>query len=963
MANSDADLIRRTLDGDASAFGFLVDKYKGAVHALTYRKIGNFHTAEDITQDTFLKAYQKLHTLKDWRHFPGWLYRIASRLCLMWYRQHRLPTQSLDTVEKRYMDTLAWAKHTDQRTRQAVRDALETLPESQRTVLTLHYFGGMTCEEIARFIGTSRGAVLDRLYRARLQLKKEMIPMMENTLGVFQLPPTFTQQIMNRIDRITPTTAPQSKPIVPWIAVTATLIVALFIGLGQQSMTRFQQPYSLDAPEPANRVELIDAQMIHLQETKPALINRAGHFYPGDGKKGARSDGTSFSAVANADAGSERHDAEWTQTNGPYGGSINSLFRASDGSLYATTDMHVFRSRNDGDSWIRVYNGLDVYPNGSMPLFPSTITEANGVLYLSTITGFCYSNNQGESWQPVDYHYRDADLAITGFSVIDARIYIGRVKDGVAYSDDYGDSWTPIRDGLPTEPPDRLMTVGTTLFAKAGDDLFRLKAGETSWTKIVNIPELRFLIAEAGTLIIGSETDLHRSTNEGETWMLITPALDNQSLGTITFNKATLPWEPMTPELRKNQSPKIEKVAAFGDTICVLLNDSRQIPEDIKLLRSTDNGRSWNLTEASELSNYDIISPDYMVALSEREVCIGNSAGVFRWTDGESSWNRINEGLIGSMVQSLVFFKNALYASTHNRNGIFKSVDGGNQWVPIHRGLPTADVGALAISGGTLYLGVNEMNFMDTQDPSTAGIYRLAADRNSWIPVQTEMRTAYTDSDWHKGYHQMYSVDTLAISGDTFYTIAQMGNGSRLFRWRRGERYWTDISPHPEDWIYMGSNELTGLAVVGKTIYIVVNLDLMRSRNRGDTWSKIDIPASPSSRYTPQVRGAVVLEKTVFISTPESGVLRSADHGKTWESGNEGLPQAYSWELHAVGNALYVTEWEEGIFRLKDGRDSWEFVKPFLSDYPDVVGALTVARGTLYAGIGASGVYRITLDD
>ena len=114
-------LIRRTLDGDETAFAFLVDKYKGAVHALAYRKIGNFHTAEDISQDTFLKAYQKLHTLKDWRRFPGWLYRIASRLCLMWYRQHRLPTQSLDTVEKRYMDTLAWAKHTDQRTRQAVR--------------------------------------------------------------------------------------------------------------------------------------------------------------------------------------------------------------------------------------------------------------------------------------------------------------------------------------------------------------------------------------------------------------------------------------------------------------------------------------------------------------------------------------------------------------------------------------------------------------------------------------------------------------------------------------------------------------------------------------------------------------------------------------------------------------------------------------------------------------------------
>ena len=853
------------------------------------------------------------------------------------------------------MDTLAWAKHTDQRTRQAVRDALETLPESQRTVLTLHYFGGMTCEEIARFIGTSRGAVLDRLYRARLQLKKEMIPMMENTLGVFQLPPTFTQQMMNRIDRISPTTAPQSKPIVPWIAVTATLVVALFIGLGQRSMMRFQQPYSLDAPEPANRVELIDMPAILLPEMKPALVNRPGHLNPQDDKKGDRRNGISFAAVANAESGKGRNDTDWTQTNGPYGGSTNTLFRASDGSLYATTDMHVFRSRNDGDSWVRVYNGLDVYPNSSMPLFPSTITEANGVLYLSTITGICYSNNQGELWQPVDYPYRDADLAIRGFSVIGARIYIGRVKDGVAYSDDYGDSWTPIRDGLPTEPPSRLMTVGTTLFAKVDADLYRLKAGKTSWAKITSISELRFLIVEDGTLIIGSETDLHRSTDEGETWMLITPALDNQSIGRITFNKATLSWERMTPELRNNQSPKIENVAAFGNTIYVLLNDG-------KLLRSTDNGRSWNLTEASGLSNY-YISADSMVALSEHVVCIGNSTGVFRWTDGESSWNRINEGLIGSMVRSLVFFKNALYASTHNRNGIFKSVDGGNRWLPIHGGLPSTNVGALAISGGALYLGVNEMNFMDTQDSSTAGIYHLAADRNSWIPVQTEMRTAYIDNDQHKEYHQMHSVDTLAICGNTFYTIAQMGSGSRLFRWRRGERYWMDISPYPEDWIYMGSNELTGLAVVGKTIYIVANLELTHSRNRGDTWSKIDIPASPSSRYTRQVKAAVVLGKTVYISTLESGVFQSADRGKTWESANEGLSQAYSWELHAVGNTLYATDADEGIFRRKDGGDSWEFVKPFFSDYPAGVGALTVAGGTLYAGIEESGVYRIALDD
>ena len=263
MAHSDSELIKRTLDGDETAFGFLVDNYKGAVHALAYRKIGDFHTAEEITQDTFLKAYHKLSTLKDWRHFPGWLYTIASRFCLMWHRKHKLPMQSIDAIETGYVDALAQAKYVDERTRQTVHSALDELPESQRTVLTLHYLGGMTCSEIARFMGTSRGAILDRLYRARLQLKKELIPMMRQILGTFQLPPAFTTQTMNRIDQLRPTSTPPSKPLMPWLAAMATLMIALFIGLGQQLMTRSQRPYSLDAPETSVQVELIDAPTIY----------------------------------------------------------------------------------------------------------------------------------------------------------------------------------------------------------------------------------------------------------------------------------------------------------------------------------------------------------------------------------------------------------------------------------------------------------------------------------------------------------------------------------------------------------------------------------------------------------------------------------------------------------------------------------------------------------------------------
>ena len=64
MKNSDAQLIHRVLNGDDTAFSELIKKYQKQVHALAWRKIGDFHIAEEITQDTFLRAYQKLRTLR-----------------------------------------------------------------------------------------------------------------------------------------------------------------------------------------------------------------------------------------------------------------------------------------------------------------------------------------------------------------------------------------------------------------------------------------------------------------------------------------------------------------------------------------------------------------------------------------------------------------------------------------------------------------------------------------------------------------------------------------------------------------------------------------------------------------------------------------------------------------------------------------------------------------------------------
>ncbi len=175
MKNNDAELIYSILAGDDTAFASLVEKYQKQVHALAWRKIGDFHIAEEITQDTFLKVYQKLATLKNPNQFSGWLYVIATRQCLAWLRKKHLETESLEDIDTEIIEEPTYsqyvateqAKVTVDEQREVVKKLLSKLKESERTVMVLHYFGNMTCEEISRFLGVSSSAIKSRLSRAR----------------------------------------------------------------------------------------------------------------------------------------------------------------------------------------------------------------------------------------------------------------------------------------------------------------------------------------------------------------------------------------------------------------------------------------------------------------------------------------------------------------------------------------------------------------------------------------------------------------------------------------------------------------------------------------------------------------------------------------------------------------------------------------------------------------------------
>ena len=180
MRNDDVALIQRILSGDETAFESLIKKYQKQVHALAFRKVGDFQTAEDITQETFLQVHQKLATLNDPAKFSGWLYAIANRLCIAWYRKNRLQTEALQEIYISEIETEAYsryiatehAKITADAQHDLVKRLLTKLKESDREVITLHYFEEMTSVEISELLGVPENTIKSRLYRARQQLKK-----------------------------------------------------------------------------------------------------------------------------------------------------------------------------------------------------------------------------------------------------------------------------------------------------------------------------------------------------------------------------------------------------------------------------------------------------------------------------------------------------------------------------------------------------------------------------------------------------------------------------------------------------------------------------------------------------------------------------------------------------------------------------------------------------------------------
>jgi len=185
METSDAEAVAQIRAGDADAFRVLVERHGRSVFRLAFRMTGNQHDAEDLVQETFLRAFRQIRRFDGRASFGTWLYRIAANCSLDLIRSRKRRQEQQTPVDEEGQELAAAAASgapTPDRLafsgelQQLLAPALERLSPTERTAFVLRHYEGMCIEEIGNALGVHAGAAKHSVFRAVQKLRRALEP-------------------------------------------------------------------------------------------------------------------------------------------------------------------------------------------------------------------------------------------------------------------------------------------------------------------------------------------------------------------------------------------------------------------------------------------------------------------------------------------------------------------------------------------------------------------------------------------------------------------------------------------------------------------------------------------------------------------------------------------------------------------------------------------------------------------
>lgn len=981
---NDVQLIRKVLSGDDDAFSPLVEKYQKSMHALAWRKVDDFHYAEEIVQDAFLEAYEKLPTLKDHRQFAGWLYVITKRCCVNWLRKNMSKTQSLEKTPGKEIAKSSYEHYlseqrnveTAERSKALVNALLNKLPESERTVVTLYYLSEMTTKEIGKFLGVSANTITSRLQRARKRLEKHEELLIREILGSFQLPPNLTENIMRQIADMKPTPSPTGKPLTPWVAFgTATLLIVLMLGATNQYLARFQKPYSFEARS-ERTVEIIDAPITLDIDSKPAVRNQAGRVaIPSENSGVGLQDSQNVLAPDTQKNPFSPSISQWNQVSGPQGSHISEIFVTSEGTIYTATVSGIYNRAADATAWTLVNTSV---PTGN---FPMPMAEHDNTLYIVSKNEVFDSTDKGETWNPLSP--RPSGYAI-GLIITDetqvsnsqrnVSMYLVLRDKGIFRSTDSGKQWKHLDNGLKNKRIYVVDTIENTVFAGTNDGVYRLNSDIWEQLSLDTSNAVHDLAVMGNNLYVVTGPDSFvfglPNTEEKSTVQIVTR--DTTRLWKIFYTTDLGgSWTEITPKSKSTamMTPRSVKILVAGEILLAL--------DGIRSFRSNDGGQTWTDLGLDSNSVKQNIFP--AVAVDENTFYRAGEFGIYRTTDTGNSWHPFMDGIVGTKIRDLTAFNDGFYAYTGSE--IVQSIDGGETWksVQVNPKLIAGEQSHLSLSSNSRLTLTNGGLHAIVPEKNNLHILHLSMGDNTLIPIQgtptfdeevlsPELWAAIAKAEGinvpddiekdAKAMKALRSLATFMITGGFAISdeIVYVENQRRLFKWKPGDPEWTntgliDLGKQPDEDLQNGFK----LAASGETVYVGKRAgQLFQSLDAGDTWK--DITSSLPLPFT-RFNEIVFAGSTVYVAT-NTGVLTSQD-GENWRVLIDRADQPVVIDRLAINHTNVYGAGNTGVYRLDD-RSRWKQIVPSV---PDRVISLVVNNDRLYIATQHRGMFHIPLQE
>lgn len=182
--DTDQQLISKTLQGDTSAFGELVVRYQDFIYTIVVRMVKVREEAEEIAQDTFVKAFERLNSFEGKSKFSSWLYSIAYRTALDSLRkhkkfQHHVPVEALHDEAISAIEN-ALQKLVEKERSELIKHCIMQLSETDAAIVTFYYYEDLSVKEISKITGDSQDNIKIKLYRSRKKLFTLLQPFVQN---------------------------------------------------------------------------------------------------------------------------------------------------------------------------------------------------------------------------------------------------------------------------------------------------------------------------------------------------------------------------------------------------------------------------------------------------------------------------------------------------------------------------------------------------------------------------------------------------------------------------------------------------------------------------------------------------------------------------------------------------------------------------------------------------------------